>query len=73
MSAQAKQLHSTLTYHINATGVLMSLKVYKLSGNGSNMFVCFQRLESLFESFREFEFAVSRWANLSLNFHYLLH
>jgi len=47
MSAQAKQLHSTLKCHINATGVLMSLKVYKLSGNGSNMFVCFQiRLES---------------------------
>jgi hypothetical protein len=51
----------------------MSLEAYKLNGNGSDMFVCFQiRLGSWFESFGDFGFTINPWVDLSLNIHHLI-
>ena len=51
----------------------MSLEAYKLNGNGSDMFVCFQiRHGSWFESFGDFGFTINLWVDLSLNFHHLI-
>jgi hypothetical protein len=48
-------------------------RLVKLSGNGSNKFFFFKiSLGSWLGSFEEFEFAVSLWANLSLNFHHFI-